>query len=141
MHDSSLGKVRAFRDAYLAPPARVLDVGSRSEHGHDSHRPIFAGFDYVGLDTIEGPNVDFVPADPYCWSEIPTESFDAVVCGQVIEHNPYFWITTAEIARVLRPGGMLCLTAPSSGGVHRFPLDCWRFYPDSGHGDVDVRWA
>ena len=35
------------------------------------------------------------------------------------------------MSRVLKPGGLLCLVAPSSGAVHRYPVDCWRFYPDS----------
>jgi hypothetical protein len=35
-----------------------------------------------------------------------------------------------EIARVLKPEGLCCIIAPSSGPVHRFPIDCWRFYPD-----------
>ncbi len=26
---------------------------------------------------------------------------------------------------------LACIVAPSAGKVHRFPLDCWRFYPDS----------
>jgi SAM-dependent methyltransferase len=76
-------------------------------------------------------NVDFVPADPFAWTELESESFDVVISGQTFEHNPYFWITAAEIARVLVPGGMVALIAPSSGRPHRFPVDCWRFYPDS----------
>lgn len=35
------------------------------------------------------------------------------------------------MSRVLKPGGLLCLIFPSSGAVHRYPFDCWRFYPDS----------
>ncbi len=26
---------------------------------------------------------------------------------------------------------VLFLSVPSRGPVHRFPVDCWRFYPDS----------
>ena len=35
-----------------------------------------------------------------------------------------------EIARVLKVGGLCCILAPSSGPEHRYPVDCWRFYPD-----------
>lgn len=31
---------------------------------------------------------------------------------------------------VTNPNGRLCLIAPSSGPEHRYPVDCWRFYPD-----------
>lgn len=136
MHPSSRLKMQAFRDVYLtgsATQCRVLDVGSMAHELQDTYRPLFdgPGYDYVGLDLDPGPNVDIVPADPYQWSEIPDRSFDAVITGQMLEHNPYFWITLAEITRVTKPGGLVCLIAPSAGFTHRYPLDCWRFFPDA----------
>jgi SAM-dependent methyltransferase len=136
MHDASFEKMRAFRNTYLTPrrrPIRVLDVGSGSNPGTISYRALFANsdFEYVGLDVEAGHNVDIVPDDPFCWSGIAAESFDLVISGQTFEHNPYFWITAAEIARVLVPGGLTAVIEPSAGAVHRFPYDCWRFYPDS----------
>jgi hypothetical protein len=35
-----------------------------------------------------------------------------------------------EIARVLKPGGVAAIIAPSNGVEHRYPVDCWRFYRD-----------
>jgi hypothetical protein len=35
--------------------------------------------------------------------------------------------------RILKPGGIFYLNAPSNGDFHQYPIDCWRFYPDSGH--------
>lgn len=35
--------------------------------------------------------------------------------------------------RVLKPTGLFYLNAPSAGSFHRYPVDCWRFYPDSGN--------
>jgi hypothetical protein len=40
---------------------------------------------------------------------------------------------------VLKPNGLFYLNAPSNGIFHRFPIDCWRFYPDSGKALVN--WA
>ena len=136
MHVTSFEKMRAFRDQYLAGDNRtldILDVGSGSEAGDRSYRDLFAGskYQYTGLDLESGPNVDLTPRDPFDWREVPTSSFDVVISGQTFEHDPYFWITTAEMARVLRPEGLVTIVAPSKGRVHRFPLDCWRFYPDS----------
>jgi SAM-dependent methyltransferase len=131
VHESSYEKMRAFRREYVKDRSRVLDVGSGSEPGLLSYRSLFDGCEYVGLDIENAHNVDLVPADPFAWPEIETDSFDVVVSGQTFEHNPYFWITAAEIARVLKPGGVVAIVAPSKGVVHRFPLDCWRFYPDS----------
>jgi SAM-dependent methyltransferase len=136
MHEASFEKMRAFRNTYLTPrgrPIRVLDVGSGSNPGTISYRDLFAtsDFEYVGLDIAAGHNVDLVPDDPFSWSGIAAGSFDLVISGQAFEHNPYFWITAAEIARVLVPNGLTAVIAPSAGRVHRFPHDCWRFYPDS----------
>jgi SAM-dependent methyltransferase len=128
-------KMQAFRDTYLVGPTRVLDVGAMAhENDEIGYRELFGGtdYDYVGLDVAPGKNVDIAVADPFSWVEVRDESYDAVICGQVFEHNPYPWITMAEIARVLRPGGFFAMVAPSRGSVHRYPLDCWRFYPDSG---------
>ncbi len=32
---------------------------------------------------------------------------------------------------MLTPDGLVAVIAPSGGYVHQYPLDCWRFYPDS----------
>lgn len=131
MNATTMAKLEAFRDTYVPRGARVLDVGSWSREGVSARSLFGDGYEYVGLDIIAGANVDVVVADPYRWEELEREAFDAVVSSAVYEHNPFFWITTAEIARVLKVGGVACIVAPSSGGVHRFPLDCWRLYPDA----------
>jgi hypothetical protein len=134
MHQSSLRKMTAFRDRYLSArmkePLRILDVGSQDVNG--SYRPIFSArpWTYKGLDMTAGNNVDVVVRTPYIWSEIASGSTDVVISGQAFEHIEYFWITMLEIARVLTAGGICCILAPSSGPEHRYPVDCWRFYPD-----------
>lgn len=138
MHRSSYLKMDVFVREYLseltsAVPIKVLDVGSKSYGDHSTYRELFPApqFQYVGLDIEHGPNVDLVPSKVFVWDEVETNSFDAIISGQTFEHNPFFWATFAEISRVLRPGGLACVIAPGSGRVHRYPVDCWRFYPDS----------
>lgn len=138
MHDSSFLKARFFikhyRDALPKSAdgrSRVLEVGSKSYAEQDTYRPLFAdGFEYTGLDVEAGPNVDIV-ATGYVWSDIADDSFDLVVSGQTFEHNPFFWVTFGEMVRVVRPGGYIFIIAPGAGQVHRYPYDCWRFYPDA----------
>ena len=55
--------------------------------------------------------------------------FDTVLCLQVLEHVPRPWRLLDEIARVLRPGGALVLTAPHIWGLHEEPRDYYRFTP------------
>jgi SAM-dependent methyltransferase len=123
-------------------PGVVIDIGSMDVNG--SYRPIFEkrGWKYIGLDLQAGANVDMVLADPYRIA-IEDASVDLVVSGQAFEHIQFFWVTFTEIVRVLRPGGLFFLIAPSRGPEHRYPVDCWRFYPDgyralAAWGKVDV---
>lgn len=134
MHQSSMEKMTLFRDRYLSARSRdvlqILDLGSQDVNG--SYRPLFSEptWQYVGLDMASGKNVDVVLRTPYVWKEIDSGSVDVIISGQAFEHIQYFWITMLEVARVLKPGGICCILAPSSGPEHRYPLDCWRFYPD-----------
>ena len=109
---------------------RVLDLGSQDVNG--SYGPIFPAdaFEYVGADLEAGPNVDVVLTDPY---ELPFEdgAFDLVASGQMLEHCAQFWRTFEEILRVVSSSGFVILIAPSGGPIHRFPVDCYRFYPDA----------
>jgi SAM-dependent methyltransferase len=134
MHQSSLANMRSFRDHYLdhrrLDPLTILDLGSMDIHG--CYRPLFdaPAWTYTGLDLEPGPNVDVVLKRPYDWREIPTASADVFISGQCFEHIEFFWLTILEIERVLKVGGLVCLLAPSGGFEHRYPVDCWRFYPD-----------
>lgn len=137
MHTSSLDKMAQFRDKYLAPKADqnllIMDLGSQVVHEDGSYKPLFKNFPnwrYQGLDMVAGNNVDIVLKDPYCWSEVKSNSVDVIISGQAFEHIEFFWLSIMEIARVLKTGGICCIIAPSGGFEHRYPVDCWRFYPD-----------
>lgn len=138
MHDSSYAKMAAFVDQYLAgrrdSRLEIIDFGSQEIGGQpgSSYRSLFDAPNWVyrGLDMVPGPNVDIVVTDPFSWPSIADDSIDVVVSGQVLEHVDFFWISAFEIGRILRPGGIAAVIAPSAGPEHRFPLDCWRFYSD-----------
>ena len=110
--------------------------------GSLTYRSLFPppAFDYTGLDIEDGHNVDLVAPNPFSW-DLPSESFDVVISGQMFEHNAYPWITMAEIARITAQGGLIAIIAPSNGQSHRVPFDCWRFYPDSSASPVHLRRA
>lgn len=116
--------------ARRAEPLIILDLGSQDFNG--SYRPLFAQppWRYRGLDMAAGKNVDVVLRDPYRWREIKSAGADVIISGQTFEHTEFFWLTMREIARALKPGGLCCIIAPSAGDEHRYPVDCWRFYPD-----------
>lgn len=130
MHQSSMENMRRCLDWYSpAAPYTVVDLGSADVNG--GYRSFFGpSIEYVGADLQAGPNVDVVMGDPY---QLPfaSESVDVVISGQMLEHCPHFWKVFTEIERILKPQGRAFLIAPSAGPIHRYPVDCYRFYPDA----------
>lgn len=110
--------------------AEVLDVGGADVNG--SYRAIFPAdkFRYRTADLAGSEGVDVPLTDPYA---LPVEdgSIDVVISGQAFEHIEFFWKTFAEMLRVLKPEGFIFLIVPSAGPEHRYPVDCYRFYPDA----------
>lgn len=116
---------------------KIVDIGSQDVNG--TLRGIApAGFDYIGVDFSSDRGVDIVLNDPYT---LPFESgsVDIVLSSSCFEHSEMFWLVYLEILRILKPHGLFYLNAPSNGAFHRYPVDCWRFYPDSGH--ALIKWA
>jgi hypothetical protein len=113
-----------------SPQVTVLDVGGANVNG--SYREIFNGppFKYIVADIAPAIDVDIVMSDPY---RLPLENstIDIVICGQMLEHCEFFWLAFAEMMRVVSSDGFLFLIAPSAGPEHRYPVDCYRFYPDA----------
>jgi SAM-dependent methyltransferase len=120
--DGMLGKVQAARQ-------EVLDVGSLDVNG--TYRPLVErrGWKYTGLDVRPGPNVDIVAEDPFRYP-FEAGTFDIVMSGSTMEHVTAIWRWAPELARVLRPGGLLALHTHWSFPEHRYPIDCWRILPD-----------
>ena len=69
------------------------------------------GWEYGSLDIVS--DITAIPE--------PDASFDAVLCTEVLEHVPDPPAAIAELARLLRPGGTLILTAPFASLTHQAP--------------------
>lgn len=131
MHQESYAAVADFVYRFARPGMRVADVGAFDVNG--TFRPLFGGFEYVGIDMTPGPNVDRV-VDPYDFGD---GGFNIVVSGNSMEHVEDLRRWAAACLALLVPGGFLCITVPhgTSGFTeHRHPVDCWRVWPDG------MRW-
>ncbi|BDV37026.1 methyltransferase domain-containing protein [Methylocystis bryophila] len=134
MHDTAYEIGRHFFEIYGAAGQIIIELGSYNVNG--SLRDFCpAGATYLGLDVELGPGVD-IRVEPGRDLPLRDDFADIVVSTSAFEHDPAFWDTFLQFARVLKPGGVLYLNAPSNGMFHRYPIDCWRFYPDCGKGFV-----
>jgi SAM-dependent methyltransferase len=120
--------------ANLPSGIRVLDAGA----GELKNRKYCAHLDYVSQDfgqysggkgatTNEGlhseqwdtSQIDLV--SDITDIPVPDSSFDAVLCSEVLEHCPEPTHALDEFSRLLKPGGVLILTAPFGSNVHMAP--------------------
>ncbi len=97
---------RGYRVTAIDGSAQFLDhVRARLDRAGLAHR-------------VQVVQVDFATA------ELPRETFDGTICGEVLEHLPDDRRAVQLIARALRPGGVLALSVPAD--PDRFDwLDRW----------------
>lgn len=121
----------------------VLDLGcGEGRHVHGFH--MLGGVHVIGLD-LDFPSLikareglafmpERTPAEEATTAllqgdatRLPfaDDTFDALICSEVLEHIPDYQAVLREIRRVLKPDGRLCVTVP-----HAWPERlCWRLAP------------
>lgn len=114
------------------PVGKVLEVGSQNING--TPRTIFEphATEYIGIDMAGGSGVDKVVDAERLSEHFSPDSFDTVICCEVLEHTVRPWIVVEQMKTVLRPGGLLWISTPTFGfPLHRFPVDCYRYSEDA----------
>lgn len=137
MHASSLENMQKCFEKYLFNDSwgskgtiKVVDIGGANVNGSYHDIFSFSPFNYIAVDIDNNSGVDIVLEDSY---SLPFEknSIDIIISGQTFEHSEYFWELFSEMVRVVTTDGLIFLIAPSAGPEHKYPVDCYRFYPDS----------
>jgi SAM-dependent methyltransferase len=103
------------------------------EFGDPQYRSFFKSEQierYDILDVQPGPTVTIV-ADLQDCPQIEDNTYDVIICTQVLEHVPNPFKAVAELHRILKPGGHLIVTVPAAYPYHAVPRDYWRFTKDS----------
>jgi SAM-dependent methyltransferase len=88
------------------PRGKVLDAGSKDAR----YRHFFKGCSYTAID-IE-PKSDLVQKGDLTNLPFPDETFDHVLCTEVLEHMSNPFLASREILRVLKKGGTAIISAP-----------------------------
>jgi SAM-dependent methyltransferase len=137
MHDTAFAIGCKFLELYSPSTAfTVVEVGSQDVNG-SLRSAVPERARYIGLDAQPGKNVDIVGTG----NDLPFASAiaDITMATSVLEHDTFFWQTFLELCRITKDGGYIYISSPSNGATHRYPQDCWRFYPDAG--SALVKWA
>ncbi|HPW56991.1 MAG: class I SAM-dependent methyltransferase [Thermoanaerobaculaceae bacterium] len=143
---------RSFRERVRALPApRVLELGTRRvDPTAPSRRGAWVPHAalYLGVDVAPGPDVDLVADAHQLAAAVGEARFDLVIACSVFEHLARPWIAAVEIARVLRPGGLVFVQTHQTFPLHAHPHDYWRFsiealrliFEDAGLNTLDAAY-
>jgi ubiquinone/menaquinone biosynthesis C-methylase UbiE len=118
----------------LPEGARILDAGA----GELKNRQYCGHLNYVSQDfcqykgAVQGAPKEGLQTKSWDTTRIdlvsditaipaPDASFDAILCSEVLEHVPEPTHALDEFTRLLKPGGVLILTAPFGSNVHMAP--------------------
>lgn len=110
---------------------KILDAGA----GESQYKKFCNHLDYVSQDLAEYDGVgnskgihkesrDYSNLDiisDICSIPVSDNTFDVVICIEVFEHLPNPIDALVELTRVLKPGGILILTAPFASLTHYAP--------------------
>lgn len=132
--------------------SKVLDVGA----GGCPHRKLFTHCEYFSQDFVQLSDeqiqnqvgygqIDFV--SDIVNIPVPDKSYDVILCTEVIEHVPEPISAIKEISRILRPGGILLITAPLQSGLHQEPYHFYggytkywyqKFLAENNFSDINI---
>lgn len=107
----------------------LLEVGSQDVNG--SPREVLVPYGpkkYVGVDFAHARGVDLVMDVKELTTYFGLDCFGVVVSTEMLEHAQDWRTAVAQMKAVLRPGGLLIVTARGPGfPFHGFPHDYWRY--------------
>ena len=127
-HYISLSLLHAWLEREALPHAKgvLLDYGC----GGQPYKRFFRDHitKYIGADVAaaEGTTLD-IEISPNQHLPLPDESVDTILSTQTLEHIRNVGFYLKECARLLKPDGILILTAPMQWRHHEVPYDFLRF--------------
>ena len=115
----------ALEQAATRARGALLDIGC----GNKPYEKMFAGriSSYCGCDVTQSSEERVDILCPATAIPFASETFDTVLCTQVIEHVADHQALVSEAYRLLRRGGLLILSAPLYWHLHEEPHDYFRF--------------
>jgi len=110
---------------YMTKPSRLLDIAPQVYKGAKAFSP-----DTIVIETFDiDPKSGCTYIGDICEYNacLADNTYDYVMCTEVLEHTMRPWDAVSEIWRILKPSGFLLLSVPFNFRIHGPLPDCWRF--------------
>lgn len=104
-------------ETYMKYPPSTNFMG-RTVLNFGCGKSVFADPNVTNLDVVDGPGINVVCTE----NALPFESdtFDLVIANHVLEHVPNWFESFKELARVVRPGGLIEVWIPPASSDSAF---------------------
>ena len=108
---------------------KFIDIGCGDSPYRSVIQPIVDKYSTLDIEARDS-EVDYL-CNVESMDSVPDESFDSAMCINVLEHVPNPGVAAKEIARILKPNGVLIVFTPFLARIHEEPHDYYRF---TGYG-------
>jgi len=103
----------------------LLDIAPEIHKGAKEH---FKNCKVLTLDLNPDSDSDYILDICNCNDEyIPDNTFDVIICTEVLEHTNNPFKAVEELKRIVKKGGIVCVSTPFNFRIHGPLPDNWRF--------------
>jgi len=111
---------------------KVLELGTKRWGPNPTHhKDMWPEAFHLGVDFIDGIDVDVVADVQELSKYFKPNSIDAIFSASTFEHIRKPWLASEEILKVLKPNGVAFIQSHHTFPYHSYPADLWRFTPEA----------
>lgn len=110
---------------FIRPGTSLLDIAPQDHKGAKPFLP--EGVRYHTLDINPKSGATYIADLCNCSQVVGQESYDYVVCTEVLEHTRQPFDAVNSIHKILKTGGLAFISTPFNFRIHGPLPDCWRF--------------
>lgn len=113
--------------AHVTKGALVADIGCGEQPLRGEVESL--GGTYLGIDLAQNLQKNVQLIGKITNIPLADRTFDVVFCTEVLEHVPDTYTAFQELARLVKPGGVVIITTPFAYPLHEEPYDYVRLTP------------